>query len=104
MSENLIKDIETFREAILKGLEEKFRESSPEKLIKYQDVSRAFPGDPHQFNLEIKQIDEKTLKQWCSENGLEVSYAKASFSGKNIDPKYFKSGMPPLIFRKLVGI
>lgn len=96
MTEYPAKDIECFRAAILKGLEEKIRKGSLENIVQYADVSRAFPGEPHQHSFEIRAINQKALKQWCSEYGFEVSFLR-----ENVDPKYLEIGMPPLLFRKV---
>ena len=96
MTEYNTKETENFRTALLEGLEEKIREGSPENYIQYSDVSRAFPGEPHEHSFEIKTINQKALKKWCSEYGFEVSFLR-----ENVDPKYLEIGMPPLLFRKI---
>jgi hypothetical protein len=90
------KKLENLRTIILKGLEEKTRKGKHENKIEYSDIAKAFPGEPHQYSFEIKAINQKELKQWCSKYGFEVTFLK-----ENVDPKYLETGIPPLLFRKI---
>lgn len=87
------------RRSLLESLEKKIKEQSFDNSVTYADVSKAFPGDPHQHSFEIKAINQKELKQWCSENGFDVS-----FITEKVDAKCLEMGVPPLLFRKISKI
>jgi len=75
---------------LLKAIEE---HGGNDVVIPYWDIARLFPSsDPHPDSFDYKSIDQKSLMEWASDNGFEVSTVpdQAPANAKSSPPIRFK--------------